>query len=191
VSRWPALIHLTGAPAAGKRTVAEALVEEANRRGHRSVLVDNHLVSRPILTVIDSDGVRTLPPEVWPHVHAVHREVLATIEALSPPDWSFVFTNYLLEGKGRGEAAVASIRALAASRGSAYLPVALRCDLDELLRRVPNADRREHLKWIDPDAVRDELEQWPVLVPEGALTIDTTSRPPHESAALILDALDG
>jgi AAA domain len=191
MARWPALIHLVGPPAAGKRTVAVALVEEAARRGHEVVLVDNHLVSRPILTLVNNDGTQVLPPEVWPHVHAVHREVLATIEELSPRDWSFVFTNYLLKDKGRGTLAVESVRALATSRGSTYLPVALRCDLDELLRRVPNADRRDHLKWINPDAVRDELERWQVLEPDGALIIDTTSRPPAESATLILDALDG
>lgn len=190
MSRWPALFHLVGPPAAGKRTVAVALVEEAARRGHRVVLVDNHLVARPIFSLIDNDGTGVLPAAVWPHVHAVRREVLATIEELSPSDWSFVFTNYLLEGKGASEQAVQNLRALAGSRDSTYLPVSLECDLDELLRRVPNADRREHLKWINPDAVRADLETWPVLVPEGALRLDTTSRPPGESASLILDALD-
>lgn len=190
MSRWPALIHLTGPPASGKRTVAAALVEEAERRGHRAVLVDNHLVSRPILAAIGSDGVGLLPAEVWPHVHAIHREVIATIEELAPPDISFVFTNYLLEGKGRGMQAVESLRGLAARRASTFLSVSLHCDIDELLGRVPNDDRRAHLKWIDPDAVRAQLESERLLVPDGALVVDTTSRLPVESAALILDALD-
>ena len=67
--------------------------------------------------------------------------------------------------------------------------MALRCELEELLTRVPNADRSDHLKWIDPDAVRVELDQWRIFEPDGALTIDTTSRPPAESAELILDTL--
>lgn len=190
VSRWPALIHLVGPPAVGKRTVGVALVEEAARRGQHLTLVDNHLVSRPIFAVIDNDGTGVVSPEVWPHLYAVRREVLATIEELSPPDWSFVFTNHLLDGKGSGQQAVDNLRSLAGSRGSTYLPVSMRCDLDQLLRRVPNPDRREHLKWINPDAVRAELDRWRVLEPEGALTIDTTHRSPAESAALILDALD-
>ena len=190
MSRRPVVLHLVGPPAAGKRTVGMAVVEEAARRGRHAVLVDNHLTARPILTVVDTDGVRTLPTEVWSHVSDVRRVVLGAIEELSPPDWSFVFTNYLLEGEPASELGVARLRALADARRSTYLPVELRCALDELLRRVPNADRREHQKWIDPDAVRADRERRRVLVPEGALTIDTTTRSPADSAALILDALD-
>jgi hypothetical protein len=190
MSRWPALIHLTGPPAAGKRTVAVALVEEAARRGHHTVLVDNHLIARPIFTVIGSDGVATLPREVWTHVSGVRHAVLAAIEELSPAGWSFAFTNYLLEDEPASERGVQGLRDLAAARASTYLPVALTCDMEELLSRVPNEDRREHQKWIDPAGVRADLEQRRVLVPEGSLTIDTTSRPPTESAGLILDALD-
>jgi len=189
MSKWPALIHLVGPPAVGKRTVAVALVEEANRRGHHTVLVDNHLVARPIFTVIDNDGIGVLPPQVWPHVHAVRHAVLAAIEELSPPEWSFVFTNYLLDND-TSVATTGNLRALADRRGSTYLPVALDCETQELLRRVPNPDRREHQKWVDPAAVRADLERRAVLVPEGSLEIDTTSRPPVESAAAILDALD-
>lgn len=191
MSRWPALIHLVGPPAAGKRTVGVAVVEEAARRGHHAVLVDNHLTARPIFTVVGTDGVRTLPKEVWPHVHDVRRAVLAAIEELSPPDWSFVFTNYLLEGEPTSIECVARMSALAEARTSAYLPVLLACDLDELLRRVPNADRHVHQKWIDPDGVRADLERRRPLVPAGSITVDTTNRPPAESAAIILDALDG
>jgi len=129
--RWPALIHLTGPPATGKRTVGLAIVDEAGRRGHHVVLVDNHLTARPILTVIGADGVRLLPDGVWPYVHEVRRAVHAAIEELSPPEW-----------------------------------------------------------WIDPEGERADLERRQVLVPEGSLAVDTTRRPPAESAALILDALD-
>lgn len=154
------------------------------------VLVDNHLIARPIFTVIGTDGVATLPREVWTHVGAVRRAVLAAIEELSPEGWSFAFTNYLLEDEPASERGVQGLRDLASARGGTYLPVALTCDIEVLIGRVPNEDRREHQKWIDADAVRADLERRRVMVPDGALLLDTTSRSPAESAALILDALD-
>lgn len=110
-----------------------AIVDEAAQRGQHFVLVDNHLTARPILTVIGTDGVRTLPKEVWPHVHDVRRAVHAAIEELSPPEWSFVFTNYLLEGE---PGSMHRLQRLAGARDCAYMAVVLRCADAQRLERV-------------------------------------------------------
>jgi hypothetical protein len=187
---WPAIVHLVGPPGAGKRTVAAALVDEAARRGRRMVLLDNHRTANLIIGLVDADGVRPLPTAVWDRVGEVREAVFRAIEELSPPDWSFVFTNVLIAGQAVDAALVERLRTLAARRSSAYVPVDVRCETDELLRRVPLPDRRALMKWIDPDGVRAFLERRAPLVPSGSLALDTTSRSPVDSARLVLDHLD-
>jgi hypothetical protein len=54
------LIYLLGSPGVGERTVAEAL---SVRTG--SLVLDNHRINLPIMSVFDWDGSERLPPEVW------------------------------------------------------------------------------------------------------------------------------
>ena len=62
-------------------------------------MVDNHHTSNVIFAGLNVDGVTPLPPEVWDRVREVREALLRTIEELSPPDWSFVFTNVLTDDK--------------------------------------------------------------------------------------------
>jgi hypothetical protein len=184
-----AVVHLVGRPGAGKRTVALALVEAAAAAGRTFVLLDNHRTGNLILSLVGADGRSSLPSAVWDRVVEVRDVVFRTIEELSPRDWSFVLTNVLLTDDPRDHAAVARIRALADSRGSAYLPVHVHCDEEELLRRVPNPERAALHKWVDPDGVRASFAR-PLLVPDGAVDLDTTALPPADSARWLLAQLE-
>jgi hypothetical protein len=94
----------------------------------------------------------------------------------------------LLADDPRDIAAAERVRAVAQARSSAYLPVHVHCDEAELLRRVPSPERAGLLKWIDPVGVRASLAR-PLLVPDGSIELDTTSRSPEASARWLLDHL--
>jgi chloramphenicol 3-O-phosphotransferase len=182
-----AIVQLIGFPAAGKRTVALAMADLAAERGHRLVVVDNHLTGNPVLSVVDHRGMNP-PPEVWALVYEVREIVDRAIEAHSPPDWSFVFTTVLTNEGDRDSASPDRLRRLAASREAQYLPVVLTCDVDELARRATEDGRAEQHKLVDPLVARTYATTRTLHRPAGALEIDVTTRPPEETAAVILDA---
>lgn len=84
------IVHLLGFPGVGKYSVAAALTRLAGDVGSVIVLVDNHLSSNVVLSVIDADGVADLPDDVWDRVGEIREVLYTTIEETSPPDWSFV-----------------------------------------------------------------------------------------------------
>jgi hypothetical protein len=185
----PSILHLIGYPGVGKYTIATELARQTDAAGARLVVVDNHLTSNVIFAVLPVDGVQPLPPTVWDRVGEVRDAVLRTIEELSPPDWSFVFTNVLTQNDPADAEVVERLVGLAAHRDSAYVPIRLTCQTDELVRRVPRPDRRMRRKWIDPGGVRDFVETTDLLVIDHPLVmdLDVTAIPPTMAARRILD----
>lgn len=188
----PSIIHLIGFPAAGKLTVARAIAELGPARGRRIVVVDNHHTANVIFAVIEADGVRALPEQVWDHVNEVREVVYRAIAELSPPAWSFVFTNVLTERDPDDRLVVERVAQLAVERASHYVPVRLHCETEVLLGRVGNPDRRERRKAIDPRGVRRLIEATRLLdVSEHhSLDVDTTNLAPDDAAARILEHVD-
>jgi shikimate kinase len=185
-----AIVHLIGYPGAGKYTIARAIAQQAELDGRRYVVVDNHHTANVIFAVMDVDGVRPVPREVWERVGEVRDALYRAIQELSPREWSFVFTNVLTEGEPQDAAIVEKVSALAARRGNPYVPVYLRCATDEILRRVPSPERHDRLKWIDPEAVRAFMQERRELIriddPEP-LDLDVTAAAPDDVARRILD----
>ncbi len=185
--RGSAIIHLVGYPGAGKLTVARTMAELAAERGHHLVVVDNHLTGNPVLAVLEPGHV---PLGTWDLVYEIREVVNRAIGSLSPPHWSFVFTNVLWDHDEADHRAVARLHQLAEQRGSRYQVVVLECDADELLRRVPAPGRAEQLKLVDVDIVRGFLEARRLLRPDvpGRLDLDVTALAPADAAIRILDA---
>ena len=105
----PAIVHLIGFPAVGKYTVAKALLPAAAEAGSHCVLMDNHATGNLILPILDLAGVDPVPGEVWDRVGEVREVVYRTIQDMSPPEWSFVFTNVLTEDDPGDRAVVARL----------------------------------------------------------------------------------
>ncbi len=186
------VVHLIGYPGVGKYTIARALIDLAEQRKFdRFVLVDNHLTNNVVFSVLDVDGVRELPARVWDHVGDIRDVLYRSIEELSPPDWSFVFTNVLVQDEPRDQPVVDRLRLLASERGSRYVPIQVNCAEHEHLLRVPNADRAARHKWIDPNAVQAFLGRKRLLrASRDQLDIDVTDLTPVEAADMILRQLD-
>ena len=181
----PAIVYLIGFPAAGKLTIARALASLADEERH-VVVVDNHHINNTIFEVIDTDGVRAPPPRVWDLTSVVRGAVLAAIGELAPRSWSYVFTNVLIAGLD--EEFVEEVAELANARDSAFVPVMLRCDVEELARRIVSEERRRRLKWVDPDALRSMVASAQLVdisAQPNALELDVTSLSPEDSARAI------
>jgi hypothetical protein len=188
----PVILHLIGHPGVGKYTIAKELAVLAAADGWQLVVVDNHLTSNVIFSVLPVDGIAPLPERVWDRVQEVRDAVLRTIEELSPREWSFVFTNVLTDGVPADERVVERLIELAARRDSWYVPVRLTCQTDELLTRIARPDRRARQKWVDPIGARSFIETSPVLASThpALLALDVTSLPATEAAARILEHVE-
>ncbi|MGN6694372.1 MAG: hypothetical protein ACTHN0_09350 [Aquihabitans sp.] len=185
-----AIIHLIGYPGVGKRTVAEAIVATRPADADdRIVLVDNHLTSNPILAVTPRTATGRVPDRVWQIVSGVRAQVVLAIEELSPPGWSFVFTNVLRRTDPLGVTTAAQLQGLAETRGDAYVPVLLTCAVDEQRRRVVAPERAGRGKWTDADGVEEFVRTVGLIVPEGPnrIDLDITHRQPDVAAAAILE----
>lgn len=175
------LVYLLGSPGVGKRTVAEAL-----HRLTGAVVLDNHRINLPIMSLFDWDGSERLPPGIWDYVDRIRDSVLDALEDLAPRDLSYVLTNAV---EVTHLAWFERIERIAASRGSVFVPVLLECELEEQARRVASEDRVVRLKLSDPEAAREFIESSEFYRPTGpnSLVLDTTHRSPDESARLVAE----
>lgn len=188
----PSQVHLLlGFPGTGKYTVAKALAAELERRGEVVRLVDSHYVNNPIFGLINKDGVNPLPSGTWEGVSLVREAILQTIESLSPPEWSFVFTNNLMTGRempGGTAQYVERLHGIAEARGGRLRITRLTCDATELVRRIEAPDRARRLKATSAPWVQQLAAEQTIYDPPGpALTMDITQTQPHEAALHILE----
>lgn len=180
------IVHLLGFPGVGKSTIARALVAHANSAGVRLVVVDNHQTSNVVLEVVEADGVQALPTGVWERVAEIREIQYRSIEELSPPDWSFAFTNVLVESDPMSPIVIARLTKLASARSTRYVPVIVRCNPVELRRRVSSPDRVGRHKWIDPDAVEAFARSEQLLrPPDLTIDVDVTELSIDESARTV------
>ena len=141
-------MFLLGYPGVGKRTVGSHLSDLLD-----GVLVDNSLLSIPLLTLFKWDGKFPITMQIWERVGLVREAVLGTIEDLAPKSNSYVFTNVLKDDED-GARQYDRVRRLAQCRGSLFLSVMLDCDVDEQVRRIDTPDRVARLKGSDPEGYR-------------------------------------
>jgi hypothetical protein len=188
--RRPTCLYLIGYPGAGKYTVSQELIRLTERDMH-FVLVDNHYTNNVIFSLLATDGKTSLGAQVWDKVHQVSKAVLETIESLSPREWSFVFTNVLVDNADDA-ALYERISAVAAARESHFVPVTLTCNTDELVRRVVRPDRSQRLKWTDPDSLQALVANTKLLPVRhrNHLELDVTTLGATEAAQAILAHLD-
>ncbi len=181
------VIYLFGFVGTGKYTVAKELASRTDAK-----LVDNHLINNPIFSVIRQDGMTKLPETVWEKTWAIRKIVLSAIETLSPPKYSFVFTNQLCNEHPDDHLLFAEILELAEKRGSLFIPVRLLCDVNERVKRIVSDDRKHRMKCINPSEATDSEALYTVFSPThpNTLTLDVTHLSPPQSAQAIISHIE-
>lgn len=127
----------------GKYTIAKAL---ATGQDCHHLVIDSHYINNVIFPLVGTDGTRPLGPAVWTKVDQIRSVVLDTIKTMSPPEWSFVFTNVLTADNPADRGFFAGIEILAEVRNSLFVPVTLVCEVEELARRMATPTRAERFK---------------------------------------------
>lgn len=178
------IFHLIGPPGVGKYTIGKELAAITGAR-----LVDNHSINNVLFQLIEVDGVRPVPPEIWPRVLAVRDTVLETIVNLSPRHLSFIFTNFIRGEDTAEQAAFDQVIQVAEARGSIFVPVLLRCATPELERRIVGDDRRERLKLVDRAAAAHYNDEVPPFMTDhpNVLDLDVTTTPPAVAARTVAE----
>ena len=182
-----AVVYLLGPYGVGKLTIAKELCAETE-----AILVDNHLINNPILSVIGADGVTALPAQTWDFVGRVREASLQAIEELGAAGRAYVLTN-VLDDAPQDRAVFARVELLARRRAALFVPVVLSCDEAENARRVASPERAANHKHTDEASAmerRRTVRPLPVLH-ANVLKLDTTALSPADSAGAIIRHVAG
>jgi cob(I)alamin adenosyltransferase len=171
-----AIIYLIGHYGVGKLTIARAICEATGAR-----LFDNHLVNNVVFSLIRLDGRTPLPDRVWDLIWTIREQAVAAIAEIAPVEMSYVLTNALMEDDPWDRGAFEQIVALAARRGSVFVPVVLTASDEAHAARMASPERAERLKHTDAESaqkVRGERKLLDFTHP-NRLDLDTTGAPHH------------
>ena len=169
------LLFLHGAPAAGKLTVAKALLRIVPGR-----LMDNHAAIDLALTVFDFGA-----PGFWELVHDVR---LSALDAAAEHGVPLLVTTFCYaEPEDRDQ--FGKFEAIMQRRGGELLPVFLHCSREEAMRRVGNPDRVERRKMASGDALAKYLDRnnFTAAPRADCLKLDTGATPAEVTAQKIAD----
>lgn len=178
------IIYLLGFPGTGKYTIAKEVCKQADVK-----LVDNHLINNPVFALIGDKGKTLMPPVVWDQTAKVRAVVLDTMKTLSPPDYSFVFTNVLIENDPVDREIYEAIENTAIARKATFIPVRLICEIEENMQRITHPDRKLHMKTLHPETARKFRENHEIMQTNhpNELTLDVTNLQPQSATQIILN----
>lgn len=168
------LLFLHGAPAAGKLTVAKALLGMVPGR-----LSDNHVAIDLARTIFDFGA-----PGFWELVHSAR---CAAFAAAAEHGVALVVTTFCyVEPYDRPQ--YENFEEIMQRRGGQLLPVFLHCSREEAVRRVGNPDRVERRKMTRAEDLNRELDSYDFSpVPRSdCLKMDTVARPADATAREII-----
>lgn len=178
------LLHFNGFPGTGKLTIAKELA--ALVPSFR--LMDNHAINNLIFAMVRMDGTSKISRDAWNAIDDIRDIMLDFMPKHANPSLSFIFTNALAKDDPTDVAVYKRVRRAAEERGSAYIPVVLRCDPEENQRRISMPDRETKMKMTDPAGLLDMyLSKKELLVPDhpNLMEMDVTTISPAEAAGRI------
>ncbi len=168
------LLVLHGAPAAGKLTVAKALLRLVSGR-----LFDNHAAIDLARTIFDFGA-----PGFWELVQNVR---CAALDAAAANGVALVVTTFCyVEPDDRPQ--FEKFEEIVQRHDGKLLPVFLHCSRQEAARRVGNPDRVERRKMTSPESLMRDLDRYKFTpVPRSdCLTLNTELRSAAATAREII-----
>ena len=168
------LLFLHGAPAAGKLTVAKALLGMVPGR-----LSDNHAAIDLARTVFEFGA-----PGFWELVHSVR---CSTFDAAAEHGVSLLVTTFC-DAEPDDRPQFEDFEAIMRRHGGELLPVFLHCSREEAVRRIGNPDRVERRKMTSAQVLIKDLDRYnlsPVPRPD-CLKLDTEARTAEATARAIV-----
>ena len=168
------LLFLHGAPAAGKLTVAKALLRLVPGR-----LFDNHAAIDLARTMFDFGA-----PGFWELVHTVRSAALDAAAANRVGLVAMTFCYADPEERPQ----FAAFEAIMQRNGGDLLPVFLHCSREQALQRVGNADRVERRKMTSATSLIKFLDDnnFTAVPRADCLTLDTELRSAEAAAREII-----
>ena len=168
------MLLLHGAPAAGKLTVARALLQLVPGR-----LFDNHAAIDLARTLFDFGA-----PGFWELVHTVR---YAALDAASEHGVALVVTTFCYADP-HDLPQFEKFEEVMRRHGGELLPVFLYCSREEAARRVGNPDRVERRKMTSAASLNKEFDTYAfTAVPRpDCLVLDTEMRPAEATAREII-----
>jgi hypothetical protein len=169
------LVFLHGAPAAGKLTVAKALLGMVPGR-----LFDNHAAIDLARTIFDFGA-----PGFWELVHSVR---CSAFDAAAEHGTALAVTTFCYaEPDDRPQ--FEKFEEIMQRHGGELLPVFLHCSREEAARRVGNSDRVERRKMTSAESLIKDLDRYKFsAVPRpDCLMLNTEARPAEATAREIID----
>lgn len=168
------LLFLHGAPAAGKLTVAKALLQQVPGR-----LFDNHAAIDLARMLFDFGAAG-----FWELVHATR---YLTLDIAAENGVALVVTTFCYADP-LDLPQFEKFEEVMRRHGGELLPVFLHCPREEALRRVGNPDRVARRKMTSAASLTGELDTYNFTpVPRAnCLTLDTGARPVEATAQAII-----
>jgi hypothetical protein len=168
------LLLLHGAPAAGKLTVAKALLGMVPGR-----LFDNHVAIDLALPIFDFGA-----PGFWELVHGAR---CSGIDAAAEHGVALLVTTFCYAAPD-DRPQYEDFETIMQRRGGELLPVFLHCSREEAARRVGNPDRVERRKLTSAEILMGDFDTYDFApVPRAdCLRLDTEARPAEATARIII-----
>jgi len=179
------IIYLLGFPGVGKRTIAGEIAKHPSFRR-----ICNHTINNVVFPFVRLDGKTKMPDEIWERTDRVRKVALDVMVELGNRDFSYVFTNKLLEEDAEDLETFQMLETAAAKMNAIFLPVRLTCEKEENKRRIQNLDRDRMMKTINPQVI-DDMDKAVTLKPKNknTVTLDVTHISPEEAATKVLEEL--
>jgi hypothetical protein len=171
-------VYLVGSSGVGKYTISK----EISKYGFK--LIDNHLITNPILALIDLSEGYKVEQSVWDYIGEIRTTVLNFIS--NDKESNFVFTNSLLDKDPSDYAVYYEIEANALKRNSLFIPVKINIELEEHKKRISNPERKQRFKSTHPRDMSSKDEIIKIEHP-NLLELDVTNLTAEAAAKQIMD----
>ncbi|AZL16383.1 hypothetical protein [Rickettsiales endosymbiont of Stachyamoeba lipophora] len=173
----PITLYLIALAGSGKYTIAS----EIAKYGYK--MVDNHLINNPIFSLLDLDKISSIPEFAWEKIRIIRYAVIDFVTQNQAHN--FIFTNELLETEYDHQI-YNQIKQMAEQRKSIFIPVKLKLNKEEHLKRIITPSRKECFKSINPTLVKRKVEMINISH-LNLLELDITDLSAKDAAKTILD----